>query len=227
MQRLLRHLRLRATAAVLATTALNLAGCGALGFGGATIESYRRSSTKTVEPEYAGLTGKKWAVIVSVDRVIQGEHPDLVLYMTEQMTSRISKANDTVAAAGYIPSDKLLSYLWDHPAWVTKPRGDLAKELGVDRLIVVEILEYRLNDPGNQYLWAGIASGTVGVIEADSPAPDEYAFQKSVRVKFPDNQGTTQAEMPTQMVNSVLAQRFVDRASWLFYRHEEPYYPKY
>jgi len=206
---------------------LAMGGCSALGFGGAMIESYRRSSTKTIEPQYRGLKNKSWAVLVSVDRMIQGEYPDLVLYLSGQISDRIGKANNTVGAAGYVPPDRLLAYLYEHPDWVTKPRGVLAKELGVDRLIVVEVLEYRLSDAGNAYVWSGVATGSVGVVEADSTLKDEFVFEKPVRVTYPDNSGTTQAEVTMQVINSVLASRFADRAAWLFYTHEEPYYPKY
>jgi hypothetical protein len=206
---------------------LGVSGCSAVGFVGGMIDSYQRSSTKTVNAEYTRLKGQRWAVLVSVDREIQGEHPDLVLYLSGQIADRIAKANQTVAAAGYVPPDRLLTYLYEHPEWVTKPRAQLATELGVDRLIIVEVLEYRLNDPGNAYLWSGMATGTVGVVEADSVLKDELAFEKPVRVTYPDNSGTTQSELSVQVVNSVLAARFADRAAWFFYQHEEPYISKY
>jgi hypothetical protein len=211
----------------IATACAGIAGCSAVGFVGGMVDSYQRSSTKPVKPEYTRLKDKRWAVIVSADREIQGEHPDLVLYLTSQITERIAKANQTVGAAGYIPPDRLLTYLYEHPEWVTKPRSQLATELGVDRIIVVEILEYRLNDPGNAYLWSGMATGTVGVVEADSILKDEVAFEKPVRVTYPDSDGITQNELSVQVVNSVLASRFADRASWYFYLHDEPYMPKY
>lgn len=191
------------------------------------IESYKRTGTRTVRAEYTGMKDRRWAVVVMADRMIQAEHPDLVVYLTTQITQRLVDNNEGVGAAGYVPADRLLRHLYDHPQWVTKPRGQLAKELGVDRLIVVEVLQYRLNDPGNQYLWAGEATGTVGVIEAESPLPDEFAFERPLRVRFPDRTGVTQAEMPRAAVNTALALRLADRAAWLFYTHEEPYYPDY
>ena len=107
------------------------------------------------------------------------------------------------------------------------PRGELAKELGVERLIVVEVIEYRLTEPGNQYLWDGVAAGTVGVIEADTSISDEFAFEKSVRVTFPDKQGYGPSDFSRQELTTALALRFLDRVTWPFYNHQEPYYPKY
>lgn len=214
-------------AALLIATALLLQGCGALGFGGAMIESYRRSSTKTVKAEYTKLKDERFAVIVNADRVIQGEHPDLVNFLTEQITQRLVDNQKVLAASGYIPPDKLLGYLYDNPNWIGRPRGQLAKDLGVERLVFVEVIEYQLNDPGNSYLWSGKAVANVSVIEADGPLPDQAAFERSIRVTFPDTTGISQSEMEVRLVNSVLASRLADRAAWLFYTHEEPYYPKY
>jgi hypothetical protein len=207
--------------------ALTLPGCAIAGFGGAMLESYRRSSTRPIDPEYTGLAGKNWAVVVSAPRSIQGEFPDTVAYLTSKITERLVQQQDHVAGAGYIPAPTVLNYQYQHPRWVTMSYSDLAKALGVDRLIYVEIQEYRLNDPGNQYIWAGIATGILGVAEADGPAGDEFAYTKTISVKFPDKTGMGQNDFSHAEVNTVLASRFVDRASWLFYRHEEPYYPKY
>jgi hypothetical protein len=205
------------------------AGCSAIGFFGALEESRRRNSTKTIAPQYTGLKGKQWAVVVIADRIIQADHPAIVAYITTKITERLAdpKHNATIGATGYIPAPDLLKYLYEHPRWVSMPRAELARELGVDRLIVVDLEEYRLNDPGNQYIWAGNASGAVGVIEVDAPNADEFSFEKPVKVKFPDKDGYGPQDLPQAGVATTLANRFIDRASWLFYSHEEPYYPDY
>lgn len=204
-------------------------GCSALGFIGAMEESRRRNSTKTIAEQYSGLKGKKWAVVVIADRIIQAEHPAIVAYITTKITERLAaeKHNATIGATGYISAPDLLKFLYENPRWRSMPRGELAGELGVDRLIVIDLEEYRLNEPGNQYIWAGNAAGAVGVIAADSPNADEFVFEKAVKVKFPDKDGYGPQDMPRAGVATTLANRFIDRAAWLFYSHEEPYYPDY
>jgi hypothetical protein len=178
--------------ALVCIAALPLQGCAVAGFGGAMIESYRRNSTKPIEGEYHGLKGKNWAVVVAADRAIQGEHPDLVVYLTAKTTERLVRHQDVVGkeeaigAAGYVKAEDVLKYQYEHPGWIAMPKGDLAKALGVERLIWIEIVEYRLNEPGNQYLWSGLAAGNVDIFEADGEAPDEAAFSKTLRVGFPD-----------------------------------------
>lgn len=212
------------TALVLTTALAASAGCQLFGFIGALEEERRRHSTRSVDAEYLGLDGKDYAVVVLADRAIDADHPAVAPTLTARINERLA---EHTAASGWIPSDQLLAYLYEHPRWVAMPYGALADELGVQRLVVIHLSEFRLNDPGNQYLWAGVAAGTVGVVEADSPFRDEFAFQKEIRVRFPDKETFGPAEMPANLVASALVSRFVDRASWLFYKHDEPYYPDY
>jgi hypothetical protein len=204
-------------------------GCQVLGFGGAMAESYKRNSTHEIAPEYKGLEGKRWAVVVSADRIIQADFPDIVPLMTTSIVNRLSapEQQKTIAAAGYIPAASVLRFQYENPGWMTLPHGELAKRLKVDRLIVVDLIEYRLNEPGNQYLWAGLATGQVGVAEADGKVPDEFSFEKSIRVSFPDKEMMGPQDLPAAAVATTLVNRFVERAAWLFYTHQEPYYPKY
>lgn len=211
--------------------AVGLAGAGALLPGcfvgeiaGGMIESHRRTSTKTVEGEYRGLSGKSYAVVVSADRLIQADHPEVVGRMTVDLAERLK---DQVGATGYVPGQTVLAWQFNTPRWATMSHSEIAKALGVERLIVVEVLEYRLNDPGNQYVWQGVAAGSVSVVEADTDFPDEFSYQKSLRVKFPDKDGFGPTDLPRAAVNSELARRLIDRAAWVFFDHEEKYYPDY
>ena len=199
-------------------------GCIVAAIVGGAVESYRESSTRTVDAEYTGLQDKTFAVVVTADRAIQSDHPGVVAVVTDRVNSMLY-AN--AQANGYIPSQTIMTYLLNRPQWIAKPMGELAADLGVDRLVYIELNEFRLTEPGNEYLWSGVASGTVGVVEADGPLPDDFAFSRDISVPFPDQRGFGPADMSAQLVASALVQRFTDRAAWLFYSHEEPYEPTY
>lgn len=201
-------------------------GCSAVGFLGALEESRRRNSTRPIEPEYTGLAGKSVAVVVAADRIIESDHPEIVIRLTQNIAERLAEFA-TGEGGTVLAPEKVLAFQYNTPRWTAMAHGDLARELGVQRLVYVDLFEYRLNDPGNQYLWEGVAAGDVAVVEADSAFPDEFAFQKSIRVTFPDQGGYGPGEYTRSLVTSALSLRFVDRASWLFYKHEEPYYPDY
>lgn len=203
---------------------IGLGGCVVGELVGGMIQSERRNSTKTVEAEYTGLAGKNFAVVVSADRVIQADHPEVIVRLTNEIGNRLAKE---AGASGFVPGASVLQFQYSNPRWVAMTMGELAQALGVERLVYVDLVEYRLNDPGNSYLWQGVAAGQVGVVEADSSFPDEFAFQKQIKVGFPDQDGLGPADFPRTAVNTALANRFTDRASWLFYKHEEKYYPDY
>jgi hypothetical protein len=209
----------------LALAGLCLGGCQLIG---GAIELYRKDATHEIKAENTGLKGKTFAVVVSADRMIQADYPELVEYMCKRVTERLADNKNEPRAGGYVPADQVLRYLYDNPSWPSKTMVDLAKGLGgVDRIVYIELNEYRLHEPGNSYEWSGVAAGTVALVEIDSPVPETFAFEKVVSVTFPDEKGYGPTQMPQNLVSTALAARFIDRASWVFYDHQEPYYPKY
>lgn len=203
---------------------LALPGCQALGIIGAMEESRRRNSTRPVEAEYKGLEGKSFAVLVAAPAVLQAEYPNLVDRITFEVSGRLAQE---AGASGMVPPRKVLDWTYNKPNWVARPLGDVAKDLGVERLVYIDVTEYRLNDKGNSYLWDGAAGANVSVIEADGALKDDFAFTKGIAVKFPDQGGFTQADVSGPAVNTELTRRLCERIAWLFFLHEEPYYPKY
>lgn len=210
----------------MAGIAIAFNGCSIGKLIGGMAESHRRTTTRTVAAEYTGLEGKSFAVVVYADRVLQGNQPQLVPRLTNVVTAQLAQPERT-GVTGFVPMPPLLEFQLSRPDWITWTYQQLAEEFGVDRLVVIEVVEYRLNDPGNSYLWNGIASGTVGVAETDGSFPNELTFRKDIRVRFPDQDGLGPNEFSNRQVRSMLERRFVDRVSWLFYEHQEPYYPEY
>jgi len=211
---------------VLATTlALLLATLPGCGMVGVMAENYKRTSTHSVDAEYTGLAGHSFAVVVQVGQSIEGQYPGLRDVLLGKITEQLA-AN--AGASGVVPATRVAKYLYNHPGWSARPMTDLAKDLGgVDRIVWVEIYEFRLNDIGNQYEWDGLAGGTFAVLEMDSVLPEARAFERRVQVKFPDKKGFGPNDYSASIVQTALLKRFVDRATWLCYKHDEPYYPDY
>lgn len=209
-------------AGVLALCSAWMTGCDAIGW---VAKGIHDSGSTQVAAKYHGLEGKTFAVIVDADRAVQADYPGTVTIITTELTRRIAAGSDGhgagVGAAGVIPAEDVLRFQGRRPGWVAMNPRDLAKELGVDRLILIDISEYRLTDPGNSYVWNGIAAATVGVVEADSKLFDDYAFRERVQVKFPDKDNVGAMEIPGDTVQLELLRRFVNRCTWLFFDHEE------
>lgn len=215
-----------AVAGGLAVLALAGGGCSIGALIGGMAESYRRSSTYAVAAEYDGLQGKSFAVVVYGDRVLQGSNPTLLPRLTNRISLRLADPALT-GASGFVPAQAVLEMQFAHPDWAGWSYERLSEEFGVERLIVVEIYEYRLNEPGNAYLWDGLIAAKVGVVEADGPIPNEFAFSKDIQVRFPNETGMGPQDFNRGQVQAGVEQRFVDRATWLFYEHQEAYYPEY
>lgn len=217
--RTIRALALTAATIGAAATLATLTACFVPAAIGGMAESYQRTGSTTYPAQYDGLVGKSFAVVTSSSRMIEAEHPGLSARITQRVNDRlIQNANPGYA----IPSRDLLMVLYNTPQWTAMTRADVAGMLGVDRLVVIEIIEYRIQEPGNQYTWDGAISGIVSVFEADSAIPDDPMFEKAIRISFPDSPGFTSTDIPEAAVTTELSNRFVNRAAWLFYEHEEP-----
>ena len=219
-------------ALALCACALSTAGCVVGAAVGGMIESHRRTSTRPIAAEYTGLAGHNFALLVDVDRQIQANFADLQTYIASQITARLIDPANAVAATGYVPSGAIMEYQFANPSWPAKTYEEIADyfstpDAPVTRLILIEITEFRLSEPGNAYLWDGRAAARVGVVELDSYAPNEFAYVRDIQVRFPDGEGFGPQDMPASTVYTNLLARTIDRTSWLLYLHEEPYYPDY
>jgi hypothetical protein len=208
----------------LAAISLAPAGC-ALGqlFGGMAASAERQGS-HAVPAKYRGLTGKSFAVIFAADRSIQSEYPQIVTAFTRELTRRLA---ENAGASGVLPADEVLAFQFQRPGWVALSPQEVAKELEVERLVFIDLTDFALNEPGNQYEWRGVAAGAVTVIEAEGDTYPVEKFRENIRVKFPDHEGGSQDNMQSQTVLSELSRRFVERSGWLFYDHEEANVIKY
>jgi len=215
----LKHI-LRATAVT--ATVLALGGCiaGAVGAIGQQIE---RGKKLDVRAAYDGIDDKTCAVIVNADYATLVEHPAVVKNITANISARIAQY---VKDATVLPPATVLGWQYRTPQWRAMPYGDIAKELGVERLVFIDLYEYRLNPTGNSYLWDGVAGGNIGIVEADSLAPDEFVFTTSIVSKFPDKEGVGRESARREDIELGLLTLFIQRTSWLFYRHIEDKYPK-
>jgi hypothetical protein len=183
------------------------------------LRSSELQGSHDVKAKYTGLAGKSFAVVVSADRMIQADFPQLVGQVTATVGQRLADNGD---ASGWVEPKDVLAFQAKNPRWSVMRLDDLAKELGVERLVMVEIMEYRLHEPGNQYLWRGAATAKIGVIETDGIVNDNFVFQEQVRTEFPlTERALGPAQLSEQTVQVALTKKLISKVSWLFYDHEE------
>jgi hypothetical protein len=222
MTRPARRRRRKAAPILLLAAAATAPGCAAahlIGVMGATAE-YQKLITK--QAAYADLTGAKVAVMVSIPPDLGYEHPQLAAQLATGVSARI-QANVTDVTV--VRPDQIIAWQWRTHDWESMPYGELARAMGVDRVVYVDVHEYRLNPPGNRWLWEGVCSASVSVIESDYPDPDMFAATFEVISEYPDLEGLDRDSASPSTIEAGLLARFIERAAWLFYDHQEPKYP--
>jgi hypothetical protein len=214
----------RCAAAALLLAAPLLGGCAVAYAIGGMAQNVEYQKQVQTPAEYDDLAGKDVAVVVDTDLAILYEHPGLVEKVTTGVTLRIGR--DVPDARVVRPSD-IIAWQWKTPQWNAMPYGEMAASLNVDRVIYVDIYEYRLNPPGNRWLWDGVCAASVNVIERDWIDPDMFAETFTVTSRFPDLEGVDRTSASADQIETGLLADFVKRTAWLFHEHLEPKYPEY
>lgn len=199
------------------------AGCNIVGFFGAIEAERRRTGTITVEGVYDGLEGQRVAVVIDASREIYMTSPQIVGAILTEIIARL-EANAGVESV--VPATEVQRVLYDEPGLLDRTFDEIAARFEVERLVIVQLDEFRLSEPGNQYVWSGQAAGNLIVIEADSYLEDDVRLEQYVNVTYPDRPNTTIDDLSADAVALELLRRFANRASWFFYDHKERY-PEY
>lgn len=176
--------RLRGIAFALAALALvvSLGGCKLAGWAAQAIVG--DDEEKPLASEYQGLSKKRVAVLVNADERTLYWHPRSPLNVATAVSSALSQ---TVAGIELVNPSAVLEFQGKNPYWVAVPYGELARELKVDRLVVISLARYSFHEPGNKELWQGNLAGRVSVSEVDSKDPNNFVYAKTVSVQFPED----------------------------------------
>jgi len=197
-----------------------LGGCALVG--GMAQSAYLTGSTE-VPAAYTGLEGKTWAVVTLVPRGVRSEIPNIEAVVTNATTRKLvdAQTEGVLRSAGFQPGTSSLLLSRTQPSFSAWTYSEMAEELGVERLIVIDINLVRLYERGNALLWDGAIAARVGVVEADMGGSD-FAFQRDFTIRYPDGSGYTTEELSEGHIVNTLLDRLTDRAAWLFFEHEEP-----
>lgn len=215
-------LRLRPLAAILLASSTVLSGCAAMNFIGAFGNEMERNKKIEVLAQYEGLENRTVAIIVHADPSILFAFPAATTTIAGNVAYRIQS---NVKGVSVLAPATVIQWQYQTPAWTTLPYGQIAEELGVERVVLIDMYELRLNPPGNQYMWEGVAAANVGIIERESADPDAFAATFDVKASFPNDEALPRESSSPQNIQTGLMTRFVQRSAWLFFTHLEDKYP--
>lgn len=203
-------------------SALYMAGCQIGKLVGGMMQNNENQTLLDMPPKYAGLENKTFAVLVDADMSTLYEFPNLVAEITGGVSEGIRR---NVPGAKVLPPEIIINWQYRTPQWSALPYGELAEQLNVDRVVHIDVLEYRLNPPGNRWLWEGVCLGRVGIIERGGLDPDTFVENFDINVKFPTVSGVDRQSAREDQVEHGLLAQFIVHTTWLFYQHLEPKYP--
>lgn len=188
-------------------------GCDAVGFVAQAVDSETEVEFKA---EYEGLSGKRVAVLVDSPLDAQYEHPTAVPRLCEYLSAGLHEACD---GARILPPNYAVAYQANNIYWPTMEIPRLAEDLKVERLVIVDLVEYRLQSPGNSYLWDGVIIADVNVFEADGADPMTPTFTQRVKVRYPPMDGIQRDQVPQAVIEQGLQVKFGQEATKLFYTY--------
>lgn len=196
-------------------------GCAGANLLGGMAQNFEYQKKIEVPAAYPYLENQRIAVIVDADLGTQFEHPDFITKVTSGLALRI---NRDVPGSRVLPPDVVLQWQYKTPQWNAMPFGQLAEELEVDRVVYVDVFEYRLHPPGNRWLWEGVCAANIYVIEADAPDPDLYE-QFNTIAEFPTATAVDYNSATKDQIETGVLSEFIKKTAWLFHDHIEPKYP--
>src|SRR5690606_38858230 len=129
--------------------------------------------TVDVAADYRGLDNQRVAVLVAAN--------DQLLYRYPQAPSKVNQAVSAhlvqqVPGVTVTDPKQMIDFQINNPFWNAIPYSQIVQQLDVDRLVVVDLSEYRTHEPGNAHLWKGNVSGHIKVIDATAVDPDVPAY---------------------------------------------------
>jgi len=209
-------------AGIMCLSWLSIAGCQIGKLIGGALQNEEYQKLLDTPPKYAGLDNQTIAVLVDADMSTLYEFPELVAEITGGVTEGIRR---NVPGVRMLPADVVINWQYRTPQWSALPYGELAEQLNVDRVVHIDLLEYRLNPPGNRWLWEGVCLGRVGIVERHGLDPDTFVENFDINVKFPKVSGVDRQSATESAIHEGLLVQFIQQTNWLFYQHLEPKYP--
>ena len=197
-------------------------GCSVIAFVGAGKQAIE--DQKLIEvPAIYSLENKSVAVVIDTDMAILFEHQMVASIIAVAVAGRI---NENVPNVEVLHPDIVANWQFQTPQWAAMPAIEIAEALKVDRVIYIDLQEYRLNPPGNQELWEGRSAAVIGIIEADGYEQDGFVETFNIDVVFPRRPSVlTRYEASGADIEMGLLNEFIKQTSWLFYFHIEPKHP--
>jgi len=190
-------------------------GCSVAGWAGNVIAG--PGTEAEVTGEYRGLEGKTVAVVVTAPPHTLLRQPNMPLLVAKALSGQLSQQLPTITI---VDPTQVIAFQNQNPYWSTLPYGDLARRLGADRLVLIDVVSYSTQDPKNKHVWRGTMTANVNVAEGDSANPDAFVYTNAVGAGYP-SRPIPLLDSDEQTIQLGMLKLFSHRVTGLFYDHKE------
>jgi len=186
---------------------------------GAGCDTLKSDQKKMVDipAEFMELDGQKVAVMVAADGLLLYQYPKAPDQICRAVTGKIAAHVPGVTTT--IPN-QVMRFQKDNPYWQNIRYGELARKMGVDKVVLIDLVEYRTHEPGNAYLWQGIITANIGVIDTHAQDPDNFVYYNTVEVRFPEKSSIGLVDSDDESIQLGMLILFARDAGGLFYDHQ-------
>ncbi|MHB1155480.1 MAG: hypothetical protein ACYC26_01440 [Phycisphaerales bacterium] len=211
------HIAHRTLQIALLVSLASLGGCEAAGFVAEAVAGGEAPPIQ-VTAEYKGLEGKSVAVVVNADLPMLYQFPQVQLEVGTAVSRAIAA---DVPGVSVVDPKQVVEFQTRNIYWNTVPYGQLMKKLGVQRLVFVEMVEYRTHEPGNQAMYRGVAAARIDVAEADGKNPDNVVYSTVANVAYPPNEPEGIPDANELTIRKGMLDLFARAVAGRFHDHEE------
>jgi len=195
---------------------LFLGGCNILAFPAYVLFG---KTEKTVEAEYTSLSGHKTAILVVGPAGIDFEYPYARADLSMATSSFIEQ---NVESVDFVEQESIDRFQYQHFDWYALPLPTVAHQLGADRLLYIELIQFSLVEPESVSLLRGRVLANVRIFEMESSEPAEASYKTEISVLFPETAPVPMSDTAQIAVRQRSIVLFADQLAKRFYRHKEP-----
>jgi len=185
---------------------------------------------KIVPAAYKGLKGKDVAVMVWTDSAISVDWPAMSIDVGAGVRKKLlagqaeDKPDDLDGTTFPVTPQSIAKFQMDHPEAELSPITQIAPQVGVKRLIYIEIVGFQTrSDMGvNTDLYRGKLTANLKVIEYENGQTKVGYEENHVTVNFPKKSPTDGVSGLGDIRTYVgTVDAFTTLTAWRFYKHEE------
>jgi len=193
-----------------------LCGCDAAGY---SLWLLAPRENRNVDAEFGNLGKHSVAVVFYVDEKTQLDYPNVRLTLGAKVTEELRK---NIKKIKVVDPLRVARYQDENLHWDTQDKKTTAKDLKVDFLLIVSLVEYSTRVPGQVNAYQGRISAEAKLYDSVLDEGDNLLWESKddLDVVFPKLPQYSERTEPT--IRQETEQMFADMLVKKFYNHELP-----